>query len=56
MRAASGPVGGLDVEAPKAKLPEGCEECFAELNADAGDRLIVFGWAMAEVLANKLVK
>ena len=56
VRAPSGPVGGLDVEAPKAKLPEGCEECFAELNADAGDRLIVFGWAMAEVLANKLVK
>lgn len=56
VRAASGPVGGLDIEAPKAKLPEGCEECFADLNPDNGDRLIVFGWAMAEVLAKKLVK
>jgi len=44
-------VGGLDVIAPKAKIPAGVETFFADVNADKGHRLVVFGWAMAEDLA-----
>jgi hypothetical protein len=47
----SDPVGGLDVVAPKAKLPEGVEVFFAELDHERGHRLVVCGWAMAEDLA-----
>ena len=45
------PVGGLDVVAPKAKLPQGVEAFFADIDADQGHRLVVFGWAMPEDLA-----
>ncbi len=45
------PVGGLDVIAPKAKLPEGVEVLFKAAKADKGHRLVVCGWAMAEDLA-----
>ena len=36
---------------PKVKLPDGTDELFAGLDADRGDRLVAFGWAMAEDLA-----
>ncbi|MEI8263356.1 MAG: hypothetical protein WCG59_05855 [Actinomycetes bacterium] len=45
------PVGGLDVVAPKAKIPEGVEIFFDGMVADKGHRLVVCGWAMAEDLA-----
>ena len=45
------PAGGLDIVAPKAKIPDGVEEFFVEVDADAGHRLVVCGWAMAEDLA-----
>ncbi len=48
---ASDPVGGLDVVAPKAKLPQGVSAFFADVQADNGHRLVVFGWAMPEDLA-----
>jgi hypothetical protein len=44
-------VGGLDFFAPKVKIPEGVETHFTTFNADKGDRLVAFGWAMAEDLA-----
>jgi len=47
----SDPVGGLDVVAPKAKIPAGCETFFVGVESDKGHRLVVFGWAMAEDLA-----
>ena len=43
--------GGLDFFAPKVKMPEGVETHFDSFNADRGDRLVAFGWAMAEDLA-----
>jgi hypothetical protein len=44
--------GGLDFFAPKVKIPEGVESHFNDgFNADKGDRLVAFGWAMAEDLA-----
>ncbi len=43
--------GGLDFAHPKVKLPEGAEQLFGGLDASRGDRLVVFGWAMAEDLA-----
>ncbi|MCL4446023.1 MAG: hypothetical protein M1134_03990 [Actinobacteria bacterium] len=43
--------GGLDFVAAKLKLPERVEELFGDVDAAAGDRLVVFGWAMAEDLA-----
>ncbi len=43
--------GGLDFSSAKVKLPDGLETLFAGLDADAGDRLVAFGWAMAEDLA-----
>jgi hypothetical protein len=46
-----GVAGGLDFLAAKVKLPEGVEALFGELDADRGDRLVAFGWAMAEDLA-----
>ncbi|HUZ09533.1 MAG TPA: hypothetical protein VMU76_05130 [Acidimicrobiales bacterium] len=45
------PAGGLDFLAAKVKLPEGVEQLFGELDSDGGDRLVAFGWAMAEDLA-----
>jgi hypothetical protein len=43
--------GGLDFFAPKVKLPEGVENHFGDFDAVRGDRLVTFGWAMAEDLA-----
>jgi hypothetical protein len=43
--------GGIDFFAPKVKVPEGVDVHFGEFNADRGDRLVAFGWAMAEDLA-----
>ncbi len=45
------PVGGLDVIAPKAKIPAGVEVFFEMLEPDQSHRLVVCGWAMAEDLA-----
>jgi hypothetical protein len=51
------PVGGLDYVASKATLPEGTELLFKGLKAQRGQRLVAFGWAMAEDLAKgKLTK
>jgi len=36
----------------KAVIPEGVHEFFVGLDADKGQRLVVFGWAMAESLAS----
>ncbi len=46
-----GAAGGLDFVHPKVKLPEGAAELFAQVDSTRGDRLVVFGWAMAEDLA-----
>jgi hypothetical protein len=43
--------GGLDFAHPKVKLPEGAPELFASVDSRRGDRLVAFGWAMAEDLA-----
>lgn len=57
MSATGGPVGGLDYVASKGAIPEGAHECFANVTATNGERLVVFGWAMAETLASgKLFK
>ena len=45
------PVGGLDVVAPKAKIPVGIEIFFETMDPDLNHRLVVCGWAMAEDLA-----
>ncbi len=47
-----GPVGCLDYVTSKAALPEGAEDFFVGLRPDQGQRLVVFGWAMAEALAS----
>lgn len=53
----SGPVGGLDYVASKGAIPAGAHDVFGPVDADAGQRLVVFGWAMAETLASgKLFK
>lgn len=44
-------VGGLDFQHPKVKLPDNVENLFAGVNSSKGDRLVAFGWAMAEDLA-----
>jgi hypothetical protein len=43
--------GGLDFYAQKVKLPEGVEDHFSGMDSNKGDRLVAFGWAMAEDLA-----
>lgn len=43
--------GGLDFAHPKVKLPEGATELFVAVDHVRGDRLVAFGWAMAEDLA-----
>jgi hypothetical protein len=43
--------GGIDFFAPKVKVPEGVDGHFGEFDPDRGDRLVAFGWAMAEDLA-----
>jgi hypothetical protein len=44
-------VGGLDFESPKAQPGEELEALFKSVNLKRGDRLVAFGWAMAEDLA-----
>ncbi len=44
-------VGGLDFESPKAQASEELEALFESVNLGRGDRLVAFGWAMAEDLA-----
>ncbi len=57
MTIAPGPVGGVDYCAAKGVVPEGVELFFKGLKPEKGQRLVVFGWAMAESLAsNKLPK
>jgi hypothetical protein len=45
------PVGGLDYVVAKAQIPDGAEDAFRGVKAEKGERLVVFGWAMAEALA-----
>jgi hypothetical protein len=45
------PVGGLDYVVAKAVVPDGAEDAFRSVKAEKGERLVVFGWAMAESLA-----
>jgi hypothetical protein len=45
-------VGGLDYVASKGAIPEGAEVFFMGLRPEKGERLVVFGWAMAESLAS----
>jgi hypothetical protein len=45
------PSGGIDFTAAKAKAPEGAEALLKPVNVARGDRLVAFGWAMAEDLA-----
>jgi hypothetical protein len=47
-----GPVGGLDYCTSKGPIPEGSETFFQAINPENGQRLVVFGWAMAESLAS----
>src|SRR5580700_1544597 len=44
-------VGGLDFESPKGQADEELEALFTSVDAGQGDRLVAFGWAMAEDLA-----
>jgi hypothetical protein len=44
-------VGGLDFESPKAQPSEELDGMFKTVNLGRGDRLVAFGWAMAEDLA-----
>ncbi len=47
------PTGALDFDGPKVKDPvDGVAALFAGLKAPKGDRLVAFGWAMAEDLAS----
>ncbi len=43
--------GCIDFLAAKLKLPEGVDKHFEALDAERGDRLVVFGWALAEDLS-----
>ncbi len=52
MTQAPGPVGGLDYVAAKGAIPEGAAEHFKGVKPEKGQRLVVFGWAMAESLAS----
>ncbi|MDE3086804.1 MAG: hypothetical protein KGJ77_08560 [Acidobacteriota bacterium] len=48
-----GPTGALDFDGPKVKAPaDGVAELFAKVRSAKGDRLVTFGWAMAEDLAS----
>ena len=38
--------------AARAAIPEGVETFFEGLDCERGQRLVVFGWAMAETLAS----
>ena len=57
MTVSSGSVGGLDYVASKGPIPEGAATIFEMVDTERGQRLVVFGWAMAEALASgKLLK
>jgi len=57
MTVPTGSVGGLDYVASKGSIPEGAATFFEALDPEKGQRLVVFGWAMAEALASgKLFK
>lgn len=43
--------GGLDFRHPKMKVPAGADTLFTSVDSLRGDRLVAFGWAMAEDLA-----
>jgi hypothetical protein len=45
------PVGGLEFESPKGAAEPELEKLFEPMNVGRGDRLVAFGWAMAEDLA-----
>jgi hypothetical protein len=51
MTVAPGPVGCLDYTSAKGPIPDGAETFFKDLDPENGQRLVVFGWAMAESLA-----
>jgi hypothetical protein len=51
MTVSPGPVGGLDYVASKGAIPEGADSFFKGLKPEKGERLVVFGWAMAESLS-----
>jgi hypothetical protein len=44
-------IGGLDFVHPKPQPAGEVVELFAGMDVEAGDRLVAFGWAMAEDLA-----
>jgi hypothetical protein len=47
------PTGCLDFDGPKVKTAaDGVAKMFSALKSDRGDRLVTFGWAMAEDLAS----
>jgi len=47
------PAGALDFDGPKVKIPtDGVAALFSSMNSRKGDRLVAFGWAMAEDLAS----
>jgi hypothetical protein len=52
MTVSPGPVGGLDYSAAKGAVPEGAATFFEAITPEGGQRLVVFGWAMAESLAS----
>ena len=52
MTMAPGTYGCLDYVASKGSIPDGAAELFQGVDADKGQRLVAFGWAMAEVLAS----
>jgi hypothetical protein len=52
MTVSPGPVGGLDYIASKGPIPDGVATFFAGVKPHKGERLVVFGWAMAESLAS----
>jgi hypothetical protein len=57
MSVPAGTVGGLDYAAARAALPDGATTLFHAVKPEKGQRLVVFGWAMAESLsAHKLPK
>jgi len=52
MTVSPGPVGGLDYCAAKGVIPDGAATHFENVDPEKGQRLVVFGWAMAEALAS----
>ena len=52
MTVTPGPVGGLDYITSKGPIPEGAETFFKGVKPAKGQRVVVFGWAMAEALSS----